>query len=264
MEKVKCWPCWLWQCSPPDLEHTVTISESGTAVSGHNFSLTCTVDVSIPPVVQWIYPNSTVITNSRWITVGTLVRANTITSLTLIFEPLVTSHGGQYTCHSKVDVVSSARNSTRNVAVQSELVHTLCAHCFVFQIWINFVCVLSWLVASPYLSTTREPNGTLYVNQIVTLTCTATLPQHVDTSVTVVVTWTGPRVWSTITMATQETYINTVTVNTLQTTDSGSYTCSAIARPDVSSTFVTASTNTTSVLNIVVVGKTQLTQSQAE
>jgi len=65
-------------------------------------------------------------------------------------------------------------------------------------------------------------------------------------------------------MATQETYTNTVTVNAVQTTDSGSYTCSAIARPDVPSSFVAASTNTTSVLNIVVVGKTQLTQSQAE
>jgi len=65
-------------------------------------------------------------------------------------------------------------------------------------------------------------------------------------------------------METQETYTNTVPVNALQTSDSGSYTCSAIARPDVSSNFVAASTNTTSVLNIVVVGKTQLTQSQAE
>ena len=130
---------------------------------------------------------------------------------------------------------------------------------------INFVCVFSWLVESPSLSTSREPSGILFVNQSVTLTCTATLSGSVDTSVTVVVAWTGPRgVLSTITMATQETYTNTLTVNALETTDSGSYTCSAIARPDVSSTFVAASTNTTSVVNIVVVGKTQFTQSQAE
>jgi len=128
------------------------------------------------------------------------------------------------------------------------------------------VCPFSWLVESPSLSTSREPNGILYVNQSVTLTCTATLPQHVDTNVTVVVTWTGPRGFlSSITMGTQETYTNTVPVNALQTSDSGSYTCSAIARPDMSSsTFVAESTNTTSVLNIVVVGKTQLTQSQAK
>jgi len=79
-----------------------------------------------------------------------------------------------------------------------------------------------------------------------------------------VVTWTGPRGFlSDNTITTQEAYINTVPVNALQTPDSGSYTCSAIARPDVSSTFVAASTNTTSVLNIMVVGKTQLSQSKA-
>jgi len=136
---------------------------------------------------------------------------------------------------------------------------------FISTININFVCPFSWLVESPSLSTSHEPNGTLYVNQSVNLNCTVTLSQHVDTSVTVVVTWTGPRGFlSNITMETQETYTNTVPVNALQTSDSGSYTCSAIARPDVSSNFVAASTNTTSVLNIVVVGKTQLTQSQAE
>jgi len=72
----------------------------------------------------------------------------------------------------------------------------------------------------------------------------------------VVVTWTGPRGFLSNN--------TTVSINPLQTTDSGSYTCSAIARPGVSSTFVAASTNTTSVVNIVVVGKTQLTQSRAE
>jgi len=107
---------------------------------------------------------------------------------------------------------------------------------FISTININFVCPFSWLVESPSLSTSHEPNGTLYVNQSVSLNCTATLSQHVDTSVTVVVTWTGPRGFlSNITMETQETYSNTVPVNALQTSDSGSYTCSAIASPDVSS-----------------------------
>ena len=122
-----------------------------------------------------------------------------------------------------------------------------------FILTIDFVCVLSWLVGSLSLSTSHEPNGTLYGNQNVTLTCTATLPESVDTSVTVVVTWSGPRGFLSNN--------TTVPINALETTDSGSYTCSAIARPDVTSTFVAASTNTTSVLNIMVVGKTH---SQAE
>ena len=153
-------------------------------------------------------------------------------------------------------VYNPVEQLTNGSTVNNQAVtYTPCTH---FLSNINFVCVLSWLVGPPSLSTSREPSGILFVNQSVTLTCTATLSQHVDTSVAVVVTWTGPRgVLSTITMATQETYTNTVTVNALRTTDSGSYTCSAIARPDVSSTFVTASTITTSVLNIMVVGKNQ-------
>ena len=97
----------------------MTILES---VSGDILNLTCTVDVSIPPVVQWIFPNGTVITNSSWITVGPPVRAGNITNLTLTFEPLTTSRGGQYTCQSRVDEASSVQISTRNVIVQSELV----------------------------------------------------------------------------------------------------------------------------------------------
>jgi len=117
----------------------VIISESRTA-AGNTFNLICTVDVSILPVVQWIYNNGTVITNSSWITVDPPVRAGNITNLTLIFEPLVPSHGGQYTCQSRVDEASSARNSTRNVIVQSELVYTPCTH--FFQMLILFVFFL--------------------------------------------------------------------------------------------------------------------------
>jgi len=89
-------------------------------------NLTCTVDASIPPVVQWIRPNGTVITNSSWITVCPPIRVGNITNLTLIFEILTTSRGRQYTCQSRVDEASSARYSTRNITVQSELVCVPC------------------------------------------------------------------------------------------------------------------------------------------
>ena len=95
------------------------------AVAGDTLSLTCTVDVSIPQIVQWIHPNSTVITNSSNISVGPPVTAGNITNLTLTFSPLLTSHGGQYTCQLEVDVGSSAQNSTHNITVQSESVYHL-------------------------------------------------------------------------------------------------------------------------------------------
>ena len=154
----------------------------------------------------------------------------------------------------RIYVLCENRSSIESLTLMCLVIIHLCAQCTFSTI--NFVCVLSWLVEPPSLRISREPSGTLYVNQSVTLTCTATLSKHVDTSVTVVVTWTGPRGFLSNN--------TTAPINALQTTDSGSYTCSAIARPDVPSTFVAASTNTTSVVNIMVVGKTQCTQSHSE
>ena len=171
----------------------VTISESGTAVSGDILKLTCTVDVSIPPVVQWIDPNNTVITNTTFITVGPPLRAGNITNLTLIFEPLVTSHGGQYTCQSDVDAASSARYSTSNVTVQSELVDLICTAC-VSTVWVCDCMYFFLLVAPPSLSISREQiEDSLIVNQNLTLTCTALPSQYVDTSVAVQFIWTSDK-----------------------------------------------------------------------
>ena len=109
------------------------ILESGTTVAGKTLSLICTVDVNIPPVVQWIYPNNTVITNSSGITVGPPVRSGNVTNFTLTFHPLLSSHGGWYTCQSDVNATSSARSSTRNITVQSELGYLM--HCMCYNYW---------------------------------------------------------------------------------------------------------------------------------
>ena len=117
------------------------------------------------------------------------------------------------------------------------------------------------LVAPPSLSISREQiEDSLIVNQNLTLTCTALQSQYVDTSVAVVFTWTGPRgvLSSTINTTQEEAYTSTVTVSRLQTNDSGTYTCNAAVSPNVSSPFIVASTNATSMVNIMVVGKTLL------
>ena len=99
----------------------ITISEPGTGIAGDPFSLTCTVEVSMPPDVQWISSNTTV-TNSSQITVGPPVTAGNITELTLTFNPLLTSHRGQYTCRSEVVTAMSVQNKIRNITVECELV----------------------------------------------------------------------------------------------------------------------------------------------
>ena len=101
----------------------MTISGPGRAVAGNTLTLTCTVDVSIQPVVQWMHSNGTNVTSVGGISVGLPVRAGSITNLTLTFSPLSTSHGGPYTCQTEVNEASSMQNSTGNITVQSELVN---------------------------------------------------------------------------------------------------------------------------------------------
>ena len=107
-------------CSP-ELLQIITISESGTGIAGDTFSVTCTVDVSMPPDVQWIYPNGTTVTNSSGINMGPPVITGNITNLTLTFNPLLTSHGGQYTCQSQVVTALSVQSENTNIAVECEL-----------------------------------------------------------------------------------------------------------------------------------------------
>jgi len=123
-------PCYsfskvLSTLSSPELLQIITFSESGTGRAGDIFSVTCAMDVSRPPDVQWIYPNGTTVTNSSGIVVGSPMRVGNITNLTLTFNPLLTSHRGQYTCHSVVTSLSD-QNKSRNITVECELVGFVC------------------------------------------------------------------------------------------------------------------------------------------
>ena len=102
-----------------ELLHNVTITSSGAPISGGTYNLTCTVETNVPPTVQWLYSSNgtAVVTNGSNITVGT-ERTTNATIFTLSFNPLHTSHGGQYTCQSKIDTPPSTVNATRNVIVQ--------------------------------------------------------------------------------------------------------------------------------------------------
>ena len=107
-----------------ELLHNVTITSSGVPTSGGTYNLTCTVEANVPPTVQWLYSsNGTAVTNESDITVGTERTTGSTTTLTLSFNPLHTSHGGQYTCQSTTDTPPSTVNATTDVTVQGECVH---------------------------------------------------------------------------------------------------------------------------------------------
>ena len=95
--------------------------DSGVPLSGETYNLTCTVEANVLPTVQWLYSSyGTAVTNGSDITVGTQRTTGSTTILTLSFNPLHTSHGGQYTCQSTTDTPLSTVTVTRNVTVLGE------------------------------------------------------------------------------------------------------------------------------------------------
>ena len=116
-------PVWSTYVFTIELLHNITITRSGAPISGETYNLTCTVEANVQPTVQWLYSSNgtAVVTNESGITVGTQKNTGSTTTLTLSFNPLSTSHGGQYTCQSRIDTPLSTVFATRNATVQGEL-----------------------------------------------------------------------------------------------------------------------------------------------
>ena len=115
-------------------------------------------------------------------------------------------------------------------------------------------------VPSPLVNLSRDPeSGTLRHGDNLTLTCTIQLDGAIDTGVVVTVVWTGPpgdTVLSpdntTPTMDSDTIYESTVTFSSLETSDSGGYTCTTTVSPYPSSEFITESEEGTDTLSIIV------------
>ena len=105
---------------------------------------------------------------------------------------------------------------------------------------------------TPYLSV---PSGPLYEGTSHTLTCTVTLPDTVDTDVTVDVQWTSvaasDRVMISPVTSMRSPFISTLTLSPLSMSDAGQYSCEATA--DSSSQYITASSQNQSQVEMLVV-----------
>ena len=108
---------------------TVTGEPAGTDPSaGESYTLTCTVEVverlTVTPDVEWLDPDNNTITTGGDITVGSPQRSGTTTTLTLTFNPLLTSHGGEYTCRANITIedisVDITGSDSFEVIVQSK------------------------------------------------------------------------------------------------------------------------------------------------
>ena len=111
-------------------------------------------------------------------------------------------------------------------------------------------------VPSPSVSLSRDPeSGILHHGDNLTLTCIIQLDGAIDTGVDVTVLWTGPLgniSPDNLIMISDTVYESTVTFSSLETSDSGGYTCTATVGPDPSSEFITESGEGTDTLSIIV------------
>ena len=100
----------------------VTITPSGNSTAGSPYTLTCTVMVVnglvVVPQVMWLKNGTSVVGGNK--TYG-MASANT-TTLTLPFNPLYTSDGGQYSCITSISIpvisITTTDTSVMNIIVQ--------------------------------------------------------------------------------------------------------------------------------------------------
>ena len=104
---------------PPD----VTVSSPPVTKAGQPLSLTCTATViphlAMDPLLEWVG------SNSPYSSIMDPVRSGEAFSRTLVFSPLRTSHGGQYSCRATInitDIPAVVSVDTVNVTVQSKSV----------------------------------------------------------------------------------------------------------------------------------------------
>ena len=96
--------------SVPDAWASVEVSNSTgqNALHGTNYALMCIVNripgMRIIPSLEWVGPDGEVIVSGGNITVGEVEHEGAVSSLTLSFTPVSSSHGGTYTCRAAVSV----------------------------------------------------------------------------------------------------------------------------------------------------------------
>ena len=114
----------------------MNIVEEGVPVAGETFTLLCRVilpdGLTTQPQITWISPQGNTLTSEGELTVGNqLVVGNPsrLTTYIIQFSPLLTSHGGTYTCKATVnspfETIRQSATRAQNLSIGSELVFGL-------------------------------------------------------------------------------------------------------------------------------------------
>ena len=100
---------------------SITVSSTGMNTAGSVYSLMCTVKVVdglvVVPDVVWMKDGRVLVNRTNTTLTRTVSGANS--TLNLTFNPLLTSHGGQYVCIATIFLLQLQANASANVTVQS-------------------------------------------------------------------------------------------------------------------------------------------------
>ena len=106
--------------SPIELEHSVNITASNNdpVIAGSLLTLNCTTISNHMPDMMWVGPNGPAIAENGS-TVSEQVNGD-LKSTILMFDPLRTSHAGNYTCISIIEDNFSTIQAHHLVTVESK------------------------------------------------------------------------------------------------------------------------------------------------
>ena len=255
---------------PGSVEVETVVSGEGPVEAGSGGpTLTCTVRETISgltnmPSALWVGPSGHVEDGERVTLTGTT--SDVTATLNLTFPSLLTSQAGGYTCQGTVvtpvgvDDVTITSTPPHYVTVSCKY-HVVCVST---RGWSSLFMILtiSTTFCIPYLLSTVSvslpvpmpsvslsvPSGPLYEGTSQTLTCTVTLPEPVDTDVTVGVVWRftdtpvapSARVQISPVSSTRSPFTSTLTLSPLNMSDAGQFSCEATA-DSAASQYITAS-----------------------
>ena len=105
-----------------DLEHTlnVTASHENPVISGTTLTLTCIAVTSRLVHLQWRNSDNSSVNPTSSISIPPPLVVEQITTITLTFDPLKTSHAGLYTCSCVMRSPRSEVSASHKVVVQSK------------------------------------------------------------------------------------------------------------------------------------------------
>ena len=108
---------------------TVSVISEGSDTAEDSYVLTCTVMEELEgltnmPSLLWLNSSDQVVVDGEGITVGQLQQNETTATLVLTFDPVRTSHGGNFTCQGTLESPPGPlmNTSEQTVTVQSKCI----------------------------------------------------------------------------------------------------------------------------------------------